>query len=130
MWTSGTGRTGPGWAFTILWLSDLTWNGYFLLWRSAWKLELGSGKLVWRTPLRSGASGLGDISSIRPLRAAPQAVAIEFTGREKTVFVLAAKGLQDFLDELASQAPWIPIRVSRVGRATERWPGRSRYRRE
>jgi hypothetical protein len=126
VWITATGRTGPGWAFTALWIAGLLWVGYWWLWRVAVRLELTDRTLEWRTEIRSGSIPIADIQAVRPSRMGPNLAVFDVSDGQP-LMAITAKGFQAFLDDLAQQAPGLPISTSRMSSVRERWPGRGGY---
>ena len=120
---------GPPLAFAVLWLGALAWNGYWWLLRFAVELRLTDGMhLEWSAPLRSGRIRIHDLTEIRPMRFGSNGAVFEVEG-ERSVIVMATKGLRGFTEEISSIRPDLPVRLGRQAGWAERMPGQDRLKR-
>jgi hypothetical protein len=111
----------------MFWLFAFGWNAYWWLFRAAVALRLHQGVLFWEGPLRSGQIPLANLIAVRPMRLLSQVEVFERSDG-RPVLVMATKGLQRFLDELAAAKPELPVQLGWQGRLAERMPGWSGWR--
>jgi hypothetical protein len=117
--------------FTAAWTAVLIFLARVFLWQTVYELRLDGGTLYWRAPLRSGAAQLSEVRELRPKRFTQNAELIRLTDGS-SLMVLMMKGFLPFVNDIAREAPDLPVKVSPFfSRLSEKWPlqGDGGYRR-
>jgi hypothetical protein len=121
--------SGPPLFFALVWVLVVIWNGYWFLFRIAYRLDLTESSLAWRTPLRSGTIALIDLVEMRPSRFGSSAEVLRLSDGSK-VLVMVRKGFVDFMAEVQAAAPHVEARVGTFAKIGERLPGPRGFRRQ
>lgn len=121
---SATGRAGPGWGFTALWVAGVAVAAYLYLFRVAYELELSDDQLLWKAPVRSGRAPLQELTAVKTLALMPGAALIAFRTGTK-VLVLVQPGFRDFARDVARAAPHSSVEVGVFGAIADRFGGRN-----
>jgi hypothetical protein len=119
--------SGPS-LFALVWVLGVIWNGYWFLFRIAYRLDLTESSLAWRTPLRSGTIALIDLVEMRPSRFGSSAEVLRSSDGSK-VLVMVRKGFVDFMAEVQAAGPHVEARVGTFAKIGERLPGPRGFRR-
>jgi hypothetical protein len=122
--------SGPRQAwFIAVWIVVGIWNGYWLLTRIAYKIEVDFPLLRWHTPLREGEILIQDIVAVRPRRFASSTQIIQ-TDAGQRIMVPVGKGMDEFVAALRSINPRITYKPSPSSWVTELSWVRSRFHRD
>jgi len=122
-------KGGPPVLFSLGWIAIAAWNGYWFLFRVAYRLNVDHDVLLWSAPLRGGTVPLADIQELRPFRLGSSVEVIsQISG--PPILVWARKGLRDFADDLCAEAPHIRARFGWYAKLAERLPGPRGFKRE
>ena len=125
---SVSGHDGPPTWFVGLWLLALAWNGYWWLFRIAYRLDLTQTDLAWRAPLRQGSLRTADLVEMRPY-VFGSSIEVIVPSEGAKVLVLVRKGFVDFMREVETVAPQVRTRVGLYAKLSERLPGARGYSR-
>lgn len=128
LWVTVTGRQSPGWVFTCFWIAAAALIGHSFVWRVAYELQIRDGVLFWRTPVRSGSIHVADVRKLYPHFWGSSIEVFEFADG-KRLWVMTAKGLQEFTADLAVEVPGLPVRLGRFAEIAERRQVHSMYKR-
>lgn len=126
--TSLVARSGPPIWFAVLWLLVAVWNGYWFLFRIAYRLDLSESSIRWRAPLRSGTIALSDLVEMRPFRFGSTVEVLCLSDGSK-VEVMVQKGFVEFMAEVQAAAPHVQARVGTFAKIGDRLPGPRGFRR-
>jgi hypothetical protein len=117
--------------FLAVWLAIALWNGYWFLFRFAYRLRVADNVLHWGAPLRRGSVPVADIVALRPWRVVGSNVEVIETASDETIPVFVDKGLDEFARALSALNPSMTYRFGLLGKLAMRMPwGRSRFHEE
>jgi hypothetical protein len=106
---------GPPAVVAVLWWAVFAAVGYEIFFRTAYRLEIDSDTLVWRSILRSGRIPLSQLRRVRTRSSI--AIFEPMVGRPVATF--AVKGFRDFARALANRQPGLEVRIGWWARLAE-----------